>query len=135
MCEKHKCSFLPITFQSIYSQGRRLYGDWESALKAAGFNYEDIRRKKRKYTREEVIEDFLQFVEERQNQWNIQFLREHNHALYKGIFNSHNESSFFFAKRPVMETAYIELQYNLKKETEPNLSPEMFYKTYKKVKG
>ncbi len=134
VCEKHKCPFLPISFQSIYSQGRRLYGDWKSAIKAAGFNYEDIRRKKPKYTREEVIEDLLQFVEDRQDQWSIQVLRNHNHALYKGIFNSHSNSPFFFANRPVMETVLIELQYNLKKESAPGLSPETFYETFKKTK-
>lgn len=132
VCEKQNCQLLPITFRSVYAEGRRLYGDWGSALKAAGFNYEDIRRKRPKFTREEVMEDLMEFFEENDQQLSVNALRKNNLVLYKGIFNSHNQSPFFFANRPVIETAIIELQYNLKKESEPDLTPEVFYKNRKK---
>ncbi len=133
VCEKHNCQLLPITFQSVYAAGRRLYGDWGSALKAAGFNYGDILRKKPKYLRAQVIEDLQQFLEQNKQVWSVQFLRKNNLALYKGIFNSHSESPFCFTNRPVMETALIEVRYKLKKEVEANLSPETFYEIQKSI--
>jgi hypothetical protein len=68
ICEECNCEVLPITFQSIYAEGRRLYGDWGSALAAAGFNYECTRRKRPKYTRQEVIADLLHYFKEVQYQ-------------------------------------------------------------------
>jgi hypothetical protein len=131
VCEECKCEILPVTFQSIYAEGRRLYGDWGSALAAAGFNYKSTRRKRPKYTRQEVMSDLLLYFKEANYKWSTQTLRKTNHALYKGIFNSHQHSLFFFANRPVMETAIIELQFYLKKESEPYLSVELFYEAHK----
>ena len=129
ICEEYNCTIRPITFQSVYAQGRRMFGDWASALKEAGFYYERIRRKKPKYPRTAVIQDLLRFLRERKDRFHIKELRNHDLALYKGIFNSHNESLFKFANLSVMETAFLELKYHIRKQSEPDLSLEKFCKS------
>jgi hypothetical protein len=129
ICDEYNCTIRPITFRSVYAQGRRMFGDWASALKEAGFYYERIRRKKPKYPRTAVIQYLLLFLRERKDRFHIQEMRNHDLALYKGIFNSHNESLFTFANLSVMETAFLELKYHIRKQSEPDLSPEKFYKS------
>lgn len=129
VCEECNCALRPITFRSVYAQGRRMFGDWPSTLKEAGFYYERIRRKRPKYPRTAVIKGLLRFVRERKGQFRIQELIKYDYALYKGVHNSHNESLFTFADLSVMETALLELQYVIKKLSKPDLSPEEFYKT------
>ncbi len=129
VCEEYNCVLRPLTFRSVYAQGRRMFGDWPSALREAAFYYERIRRKKPKYPRTAVIQDLMRFAVERNHRFHTQELRKHDSALYKGIYNSHNESQFTFADLPVMETALLELQYLIKKQSKPDLSPEEFYKT------
>jgi hypothetical protein len=130
VCENCGCKILPITFQSVYARGLRLFGNWNSVLKAAGFNYLRIRRKKPKYKREEVMRDLLQFVKKRGNESNTMNIRKQNSALYKGIFNSHKQSPFYFANQTVSDTAFIELQYLYKKKSQPEITPEEFYMKY-----
>jgi hypothetical protein len=130
VCENCGCKILPITFQSVYARGRGLFGNWNSVLKAAGFNYLHIRRKKPKYKREEVMRDLLQFMKKRGTQWNIMDIRKQNSALYKGIFNSHKQSPFYFANLMMSDTAFIELQYHYKKKSQPEITPEEFYMKY-----
>ena len=131
ICQLYNCKIHPITYQSVYAQGRRLYGSWGSALEATGYDYEQIRRKRPKYSRKKVLQDLLRFVVERQGQFRIQELRKHDFALYKGIHNSHDESQFTFVNLPVMKTALIELEYLKKRQSEPYLSPKEHYEKHK----
>jgi hypothetical protein len=131
VCEKYKCRLIPITFKSIYTQGRRLYGNWASALEASGFRYDRIRKKRPKYPRSEVIQDLMRFHEAKQGRFRIQDIRSQNLALYSGIFNSHETSPFKFAKLSVMETAFLELEFHLKQQTNPKLTLEKFCKSKK----
>lgn len=128
ICEECNCRLRPITFRSVYAQGRRMFGDWPSTLREAGFYYERIRRKRPKYSRAAVIQDLLRFFRARKDRICFQELRKHDFALYKGIINSHAESLFTFADISVMETALLELQYCIKKQSGSDLSPEEFYK-------
>ena len=127
-CEKLGCPLIGITFQSVYTKGRRLFGDWESALKAAGYTYETIRRKKPKYPREAVMRDLLEFDMRANGRWHIQDLRDQNYALYKGIYNSDSDSVFGFANWLPMPTAYLELQYLKRKADGLEFTPEEFFK-------
>ncbi|MCP4746687.1 MAG: hypothetical protein GY874_11200 [Desulfobacteraceae bacterium] len=129
ICKKYNCELLPITFRSVYSQGRRLYGGWSTALKAAGFHYKRIRRKKSKYPRSEIMLDLLRFHVTRNGQFRIQDIRDEQFALYSAIFNSHETSPFKFADLPVMQTAFLELQYYIKKQLDPKLTIEKYCKS------
>ena len=128
LCERLGCPLKPITFRSVYAQGRRLFGDWESAVKAAGYSYDSIRRKKPKYPREAVIRDLWEFDRHTNGQWYIRDLREKNHALYHAIYNSHKDSIFLFANWPPVPTAYLELQYLRHKANVSTLTPKQFFK-------
>jgi hypothetical protein len=127
LCDALGCTLIPITFRSVYAERRRLFGDWPSALEAAGYPYNAIRRKKPKYDRNAVMRDLLEFDKLSNARWSIQDLRDQNHSFYRGIYNSHGDSLFRFVNWLPMPTAYLELEYLKRKTDGLDFTPEQFF--------
>jgi hypothetical protein len=124
-CKRYKCAYSSVPLRAVYAQGRRLFGTWRSAIRAAGIEYDDVQRKIAKRDRGEYISRFCVFLKSsHKDSWTISDLRKRDNATYRGLYNTHSSSVFTkYIPEDVILCAYVEARY---KRARTNLSPARF---------
>lgn len=88
-CFECGCPIFKVSKQSIYAQGRDLFGNWKSALEACQINYEDlVLKKKASLSIEEIIKNLDEFDLKNNGNWCITDIRAKAPSLNKSIYNS-----------------------------------------------
>lgn len=64
------------------------FGSWDDALKSAGIDISDVKRKIASHGILDLLEWFDRFVDEKQNLWTVTVIRDEDHALFKAIGNN-----------------------------------------------
>lgn len=64
------------------------FGSWDNALKSAGVNISDVKRKIAKHSILDLLEWFDRFVAGKQNLWTVATIRDDDHALFRAIGNN-----------------------------------------------
>jgi len=112
ICNKARCKENTYKLGNIYAKGRRMYGDWATAVEAIGVNYEkDVLRKiaYREWTT--YVEMYAKFIRSKDFNYNISDLKDNkkNYPIYSGLTKNYREKSPLADIQPdVMLGAYIE---------------------------
>lgn len=86
-CEYIGCKPIQLSRRSIYAKGRRLYGDWRTAIESSGIKYENVLRKPSSLEFEKIVKDLDKYDIETNSNWTITSIREKRHSLERAIYN------------------------------------------------
>ena len=76
-----------ISLSSIQRRCFGVFGSWDSTLKAAGIDFSKVKRKKSKWSPDELVNKFDEFVNANNGVWTQTTIREQEFWLFKAIHN------------------------------------------------
>ena len=86
-CERMGCRRRKLSRKSIYANGRRFFGDWNTALKSSGIDAQEVLRKPAALALDEIIKALHEHDLKTGSQWTITTIRRDNSALERAIYN------------------------------------------------
>lgn len=110
LCDLNGCELNTVSLSSIYAQGRRLYGTWKNAVKAIGISYEDVLKKVASRDRSEYIEMFAEYIK-KTKKWSFKTLRKDRNDIYRGLYNSKDNSPLKDIETDVTFSAFVEAKH------------------------
>lgn len=76
-----------ISLSSIQRRCFGVFGSWDSTLQAAGIDFSQVKRKKSKWSPDELVNKFDEFVNANNGVWTQTTIREQEFGLFKAIHN------------------------------------------------
>lgn len=85
-----------ISLAAIQRRCFKAFGDWDTALKAAGIDPNEVKRRVPSHGAVDLLKMFDVFVAEHKGVWTVITLREGNNALFRAIGNSSRKNRIKF---------------------------------------
>ena len=84
-----KYNFVPtISLAAFQRRCFTAFGDWDTALLAAGVDLHAVKRKVASHSLDDLLNWFDSFIESRNNLWTVTTIRDEDHALFKALGNN-----------------------------------------------
>ena len=114
-CERLGCIRKKLSRRSIYANGRRLFGDWNTALQSSGINDQEVMRKPAALSLEEIVTALHEYDLQTGSDWTITKIRMENQPLARAIYNlkikKRSNTPFKSISEDIVYVAWINMMY------------------------
>lgn len=102
-CVRLNCKQKKLSRRSIYANGRRLFGDWNTALKSAGIDALKVLRKPASHELREIVTALHEYDLKSGSIWTITKIRAEKKSLERAIYNLKNRKQSDIPFRSISE--------------------------------
>lgn len=91
-CVSVGCKPKKLSRKSVYQNGRRLFGNWNTALQASGIDAKKVLRKPAAHELSEIVKALHEYDLKSNSIWTITKMRVENNSLERAIYNLKNRA-------------------------------------------